>query len=126
MKRSPKSRMRERVRDYVLYILITFAALGIFFKLAFLGVNWNYICAMWFGAFVFGFFIGNRRRMWRHSGFWVLLIFYLCVYFGVVSILTNRGIYLKPAWFALAAVPEVLLFGLGADLLLPVSSRGQK
>lgn len=99
-------RVRDRVRDYLFYIAIAFASIGM---AVFVRTRFGHDAYIrWFGLVVFttllfGLFLKNSRELFRMRRFWevtaVLLMVHLLVF---VAILTHVEEWRLP-WFTVMA-----------------------
>lgn len=108
-------RVRDRVRDYLLYIAIAFAFIGMVF---FVQTRWGHDAYIrWFGligftAGLFGFFLEDSRELFRVRRFWevtaVLLMVHLLVF---AAILTHVEEWRLP-WFTVMVFeyPALIFF----------------
>jgi hypothetical protein len=95
--------IRSRVRDFVLYIAIGFAFVGVLIVVAQKGVSHDaYI--RWGGlalntAILFGYFIADSRQFFRRWQFWALTAVLLSVHLaGFIVVLTHVAEW-KLLWF---------------------------
>ncbi len=94
--------IRRRVRDYVLYVAITFASLGVEF---FVEGKWGHEAFVRWGgltgftAGLFGYFISDGRQHQRERQFWVLTAVLLSVHLTCFAILLTHVAEWKMIWF---------------------------
>ncbi|HEV2134550.1 MAG TPA: hypothetical protein VGR47_09805 [Terracidiphilus sp.] len=96
------ARIRSRVRDYVVYILIAFAFLGMVFLIegrwghdAF--IRWGGLAG--FTAVLFGYFITDSRQYFRERRFWILTAVLLSVHLTVFAFVLTHVEEWKLMWF---------------------------
>jgi hypothetical protein len=96
------NRIRSRVRDYVLYVLIAFAFLGITFVIedkwghdAF--IRWGGLAGFTLG--LFGYFASDSRQYLRLRQFWALTAILLAVHLAGFVILLTRLDEWQLMWF---------------------------
>ena len=94
--------IRSRVRDYVLYVAITFVFLGAVFVVegkwgheAF--IRWGGLAIM--SAALFGYFISNSRQFFPRWQFWSLTAILLSVHLTCFAILLTHVVEWKWIWF---------------------------
>lgn len=101
----------NRVRDFVLYLVIGIALLALIFAIAAFGVNGD-LFVEWFSLAVFtlllfGYFIAGSRPLWKRSKFWVVSC--LCFLLHLIGFLALIHVvaFVKPIWFGMIGVIEM-------------------
>ena len=95
--------IRSRVRDFVLYIAIGLAFVGVLIVVAQMGVSQD-VYIRWGGlalntAILFGYFIADSRQFFRRWQFWALTAVLLSVHLaGFIVVLTHVAEW-KLLWF---------------------------
>jgi hypothetical protein len=95
--------IRSRVRDFVLYIAIGLAFVGVLIVVAQMGVSQD-VYIRWGGlalntAILFGYFIADSRQFFRRWRFWALTAVLLSVHLaGFIVVLTHVAEW-KLLWF---------------------------
>lgn len=105
--------MHNRIKDYVLYILISFVVLLIPFAAMKLGISGEeFIKSLSFAVFtslLFGYLIADSRGLWRKKKFWSFIAIGVLAHALAFWFIFARSVTLKPVWFALIGVPEMLI-----------------
>ena len=109
---------RNRVRDYVLYVLISLALVGtaivVEAKFGHDAFNrWGGLAG--FTAALFGYFIGESRRYFGQRRFWLLIAALLTVHLVAFSILLMHAEEWRSIWF----------YGMVAEYPILVYLRGR-
>jgi hypothetical protein len=96
------NRIRGRVRDYILYVLITVAFAGMVFMIQ---GRWGHEALIRWGglagftAVLFGYFVGDSRQHLRQHQFWVLTAILLVLHLTAFVILLSHVEEWKLMWF---------------------------
>jgi len=71
-----KTQTHRRIRDLILYLLISAIIVGAVVRIAVSGVNWNrffpLLCFAVFTPVLFGYFIAGSHSFFRRRSFWLL------------------------------------------------------
>jgi hypothetical protein len=112
---------QHRVRDFVLYILISFAVVAVVLICARTGFakGWSqWIGLAFLTSLLFYYWLKICKTLWRRGSFWFITSVFLLSHLGAWTIMLRRFDSDKPlGYLAFAAVPELLLFAWCADLL---------
>jgi tellurite resistance protein TehA-like permease len=108
---------KSRVRDLILYLLISLTVVAAVIGYAESGLNWNAfmkwgVLAL-FTAFLLYQLIKMGRPLWREKAFWALTAAFLSIHLLGFALLLNRVENFKPVWFALIIFAEFRAFSLG-------------
>jgi hypothetical protein len=113
LERHPMRTRSHRLRDYALYLGISFAVVAAFLLSAYNNLPKATILN-WFGyvgftALVFGFLIENNRSLWKQKRFWQLFGLFLVVHCIVLAaVLLRTGVFGKTWWIDFTAEMVVL------------------
>jgi hypothetical protein len=114
--------MPNRLRDYLLYIVITFAFLGMVFLIegtwghdAF--IRWGGLAG--FTAGLFGYFISNSRQYVRERRFWALITGLLALHLTAFGVLLEHVEVWKLTWFMVMAFEYPIFIFLRSRLPYP-------
>lgn len=94
--------VRGRVRDYILYVLIGFAFLGMVFVIE---GEWGHDAFIRWGGLIgftsglFGYFVSESRQYFRELSFWTLTALLLCVHLAVFAVVLTHVDEWKLTWF---------------------------
>jgi hypothetical protein len=105
----------SRAMDFILYVLISSAVIGVIFLAIWLKVDWKTFMNR--GSFVvltsilFGYFISGSRSLWDKRIFWSLTIFLLAVHSFAFWEIVRRVGFFKPGWFPVIVVELMFLIG---------------
>jgi hypothetical protein len=99
----PQGSSNSRMRDYVLYVVISLAVLIAFFALVSTGVSVDAI-GRWgglvcFTTLIYGYFIAGNRPLFRRRSFWALTFCFLAVHTAVFVIVLLHVAHWKTIWF---------------------------
>ena len=107
------SKLRSRLRDYVLYVLIALAIVAVTGFLALSNIDqktfnlWTSVAL--FTAVLFGAFIAANRSLFRTRSFWLLTIGLLLLHLTIFSVLVIRVTQWRPIWSAVMFLEAPLL-----------------
>jgi cell division protein FtsW (lipid II flippase) len=103
---------RHRVRDYLLYIAISLALVGMIFALARSNVPEpafkKWFAFAFYTAFVFGFVIEKSRAARRKRAFWIFMVVVLAIQYCVFLMFIPRVDKANLVWIA-ASIAEVYI-----------------
>jgi peptidoglycan/LPS O-acetylase OafA/YrhL len=122
-----RSKLRSRLRDFVLYVVIALAiaAVGVFLGLSNVDQRtanlWTALVL--FTAVLFGAFIAANRSLLRTRSFWVLTIVLLTLHLTVFSTLVIRVTQWRPIWSAVMFLEAPLLAYLRMKFVGPEKGR---
>lgn len=108
-----RSRLRSRLRDYVLYVVIALAigAVGVFLGLSNIDQTtanlWTSV--VFFSAVLFGAFIAANRSLFRTRSFWILTTILLLLHLTIFSMLVIQVAQWRPIWSAVMFLEAPLL-----------------
>ena len=114
------SHRRSRVKDYAVYVLITFAFLGgVFILESKWGhetfIRWGGLAG--FTAVLFGYFLSESRRFAREWQFWSLSLVLLAGHLTAFSIVLTHVEEWRLMWFLVMAVEYPIFVFLRSRLL---------
>jgi apolipoprotein N-acyltransferase len=114
--------IRSRVRDYVLYVLIAFAFLGMVFVVegtwghdAF--IRWGGLAG--FTSGLFGYFINESRQYFRERRFWTLTAILMAVHVTAFAIVLTHVEEWKLMWFMVMVLEHPVFAYLRSRLQCP-------
>jgi peptidoglycan/LPS O-acetylase OafA/YrhL len=100
--------IRSRIRDFVIYIAIGFAFVGLLIVVAKTGVSQD-VYIRWGGlafmtAVLFGYFISNSGRFLREWRFWALAAILMLVHLAAFAVILTHVDEWKLIWFVGMAI----------------------
>lgn len=134
MERVRRRNWAQRVRDFVLYVVISLVlALGaLWFADRHLDISHDQF-ERWGGlafntAVLFGFIVSNHRRFARYLRFWVLIAALFAAHLSIFVLLLFRIIeHWSLFWFVIAWPVEVMAFGAAINAYCsPTPHRGTR
>jgi hypothetical protein len=123
----PTKNRSHRIRDYVLYLAISFAVVCMIFVIGLSHVDHEKSMKWLFFLFdtpvVFGFVIENSRASWRRNSFWFVTGSLLLLHCLALAVILTHVQHPKGSWLV-AAVPLEVAFILNVTrwLLRPTPS----
>jgi uncharacterized membrane protein YfcA len=117
---------RHRIRDYVLYVAISFAVVGVVFAGALSHVDqgkfMKWLFSVAYTAFVFGFLIEKSRTLWRRDSFWLVTISFLLLHCIAIAEVLTRVKHVEGGWFGAGILEALFLLNFSRWLLRPTPS----
>jgi hypothetical protein len=116
--------VRSRVRDFVLYIAIGFAFVGVLIAVAPSSVShdafirWGGLAFM--TAILFGYFISNSGQFLREWKFWALTAILLSVHLVAFAVILTHVDEWKLIWFSGMAIEYPMLIFFRSRLPFPL------
>jgi hypothetical protein len=116
--------VRSRVRDFVLYIAIGFAFVGVLIAVARSSVShdafirWGGLAFM--TAILFGYFISNSGQFLREWKFWALTAILLSVHLVAFAVILTHVDEWKLIWFSGMAIEYPMLIFFRSRLPFPL------